>query len=69
MVGVERSFNPVKKKSLRITSTLCIISNIKIKKTMNIMNLIQPSVVGGTYLLASSFFRQDLKEVARSTDL
>lgn len=26
-------------------------------------------VVGDTYLLASSFFRQDLKEVARSTDL
>lgn len=36
-------------------------------KTMTITNAIQ--LVGDTYLLASSLFRQDLKEVARSTDL
>lgn len=36
---------------------------------MNIMNLIKLYFVGGTYLLASSFFRQDLKEVMRSIDL
>lgn len=39
----------------------------KMMKTMNIMN--QRSVVGGTYLPASSLFRQDLKDVARSRDL
>lgn len=42
---------------------------------MNIMNKVFLSliyfivVVSGTYLLASSFFRHDLKEEARSTDL
>lgn len=36
---------------------------------MNIMETIRPHFVGGTYLLASSFLRQDLKEVMRSIDL